>query len=192
MSVRLPLFLCFILFSLITTAQQSAEQQAIATRLAEYGRLTTEWKIDSLLEFIEPKMFEIVPRETMVQTFESVMADENMAIRFGDYQIKSISEPIDEAGTLYAPVEYGITVKMEMLSEDYQEADFMEMMASMMPGESAIDTASHLLTFRQDKMMFAIKHAPDEPWYFIEYKTDNIGMMDMLIPPAVRVRLDLD
>ena len=99
----------------------------LRARLTDYGRFTTQMKLDSLLDYVDPELFEIVDRPTMRASFALLSDNPDMDIRFRDFRIDRIGTVIttkaEEAA--YVPVVTRCLMQMQMTSPAYREALFL-------------------------------------------------------------------
>ena len=171
------------------TAQTAVDYAPLADRLAEYGKLTMNWDIDGLLDLTAPELFEVVPRATLRQQMSGLLSDEDMRVTFHDFAADRIGEAVAYRGTTYAPVSCHFGLTFELLSERYRDPKFSGRMVRMLEktyGRVAFDAARHRIEVYVPKELFAIQPAADAPWYFVEYRSDNAALMDLIIPAAVR------
>ena len=73
--------------------------------------------VDGAMNFIHPKLFEIVPRELMVGSFEQLFTDTTYTFSFDSLVVNAITEPITVEGSKYAKVDYDGYMTMHLLGE---------------------------------------------------------------------------
>lgn len=187
------LFSCLcVLQSLFLFAQPAVDYAPLTDRLAEYGQLTMKGNVDGLLDLTCPELFEIVPRSLLRDQMSGLQSDENMAVIVHDFTVDHIGESITDQGTTYIPVacHHGITFVLR--SEAYRSADFSDRLVRMLEKTYAdvrFNTADFQIEVAAPKAMFAIRHAADGKWFFVEYRLENAALMDLLVPPVVREQL---
>lgn len=184
--------LCCFSLGLSLAGQTVDHRTEIGARMDDYARVMVDWQVDSILEFVEPKLFDLVPREGMRKVFESTFNDPNMTMRFTELTVDSISPLFVHDSTEYALVDYTASISMQMNDPTYQDTSFMKMMVGMMGSEEhRIDAETNTLFLRSPKKLFALRHAAGEPWYVLEYNTDNPHMLNLLVPEPVQEYFDL-
>ena len=185
--MRRLLTICCFLVGASLAAQQADHREELRARMSDYAQVMVDWQIDSILTFVEPKLFEVITREGLRQVFESSFADTNMTMRFTELTVDSISPLFVHDTTAYALVDYTAGMSVQMHSPSYQDSSFMNMMVAMMGSEEhRIEEGTHTLYLRSPKQLFALRHAPSEPWYIVEFNTDNPHLLNLLIPQPVQ------
>jgi hypothetical protein len=192
MRTRFLILLLSLFSSLAIIAQETIDYTPLANRLADYGRLTMSWDIDGLLDLTDPQLFDFFPRETLRQQMSGLASDENMEVTLHDFTVDRIGEAISQDQETFAPVDchHGITFRMK--SAEYQADSFFTRMTRMLEksyGNVQVDLANHTIEVSVPKSMFAILRDHKNSWCFVEYRSENAALMDLLVPPAVRERL---
>jgi|GEM_PF-2926155 len=188
-----PLFLLVVVASGLS-AQATPDHSPLAGRLADYARLTMNWEIDSLLDLTDPELFEIVPRTAVRTQLAGLSSDDNIAITFRDFTIDNVGEIVNYQEDGFAPVSCHYGIEFRLLSEDYRAENFQRRMVRMLQkrhGNDQVyhDSQRHVITVAAVKSLYAIRRGLDAKWCFVEYRRENVGLMDLLLPPAVRDRL---
>ena len=138
----------FLLLALIgmffSTASFAQDDQGIQDDLNEYIQLTKDMKFDALMEYINPELFEFVPRDLLVQTFEEIFNTPGMDFSFGDFTVEKVHPSISADGKTYALVDYAMDMTMKFTGEDAEEMDdealdLMESMFAMQFGEDNVE-----------------------------------------------------
>ncbi|MEO0732930.1 MAG: hypothetical protein AAFZ52_08850 [Bacteroidota bacterium] len=187
--MRLLFFLAGLLWLTWLPAQATDPYAAIADRLAEYGRLTMDWNLEALLDLTDPELFEFVPRAVIYDQLAGLSSDENMDVQFADFTVDRIGELISHDGVDYVPVDFHHEMRFTMKSAAYQEPQVLQRMARMLEksyGQVTVDEAQTSVRLTARKSMFAIRRAPTDAWYFVEFRPENSAMIDLLVPPVVR------
>ena len=188
-----------LLFGLLCTGVLTAQSDSLllAQRLTEYQGLTQRMQVDSLLEYIDPKLFELVPREAMKAQFDGIFNGDDMRIGFNSFEIDRIGQVQHFDSTDYALIAYTLDMSMEMISEAYRDSSSFSLTAALLEGQYADGAVTaDLENFRIDivapKMMLALRHAPEAPFYFIEYDPANEMMTGFFVPAEIQDKLTLD
>ena len=180
-----------------------ADTTQLRARLTDYGRFTTEMQLDSLLDYIDPELFEIVDRPTMRATFALITENPDMDIRFRDFEIDRIGAVVDAEGDAFAPVTTRCLMSMRMTSEAYREPLFLESLASGLRRQYGtdrvrIDKERAIILVDLKKTIFAVRRAPRgrhtkslASWHFLEHNAANPELLDLLVPSEVRQQFDL-
>lgn len=193
------LLLIFALLFLSTWSwAQTPQHEELRARFMAFAKFTQALEVDSIIAYTYPKLFELAPAEMVAAQFEQIAADTNMRIEFGTVQLDSLSPAIfSYEGQDYAMVYYHAPMYMTMLSEEYREEEFYEMLGQMLAAQYGIehlsgDAEERRFAIDAPKQLFAIRRKKEEPWYFIEYKSDNPMILNMLIDAEVRKHFDLE
>ncbi len=182
--------LLFCLFSgLSLSAQTQIDYTPLANRLAEYGQLTMAWDINGLLNMTVPELFEYIPQKMLREQMEGLRSDDNMEIVFSGFTVDEIGEAVLEFDAAYVPVKCHHSITFKLLSPEFRNADFSGRMVRMLEKtypQVTFDPANYAISVYVDKPMFAIRSSENGTWNFVEYRSENAALMDLLVPPAVR------
>lgn len=191
MRLRILVFLFCVLPAFPLFAQPPTEYATLAERLAEYGRLTTDWDVEGLLDLTCPELFEIVPRHVLREQLCGLRSDENMTVTLHGFTVDEIGPFATERGSTYVPVSCHHGMTFDLLSTAYRAPEFARRLKRMLEktyAEVHYDAAAHRMEVVAPKTLFAIHHAAAGQWFFVEYRPDNIALLDLLVPPVVRER----
>ncbi len=182
----IPIFLLagFVLVS----GQENTDSLQIVKRVKEYTTLVENKKFDQMLEYISPKLFEVVKKETMLIFFEKTMNAQEFEITFDSFDIKSISKPFQFNEDVYSNVETKSTITMKILNEELKEnvGLFVVMMAEQFGDENVdYNEETESVTMKKDSNMLAIQYQGDKTWYFITVDQDQQTLAQMIIPEQV-------
>lgn len=193
MNLRILISSLCVLAGLAISAQDTINYTPLADRLADYGQLTVAWDIDGLLDFTAPGLLEIVPRAALREQMTGLQSDDDMTVTFHDFFVDRIGEAVTLRGESFAPVTCHHGITFELKSDAYRAPVFAARMVRMLEksyGDVRYDAATHRIDVRVEKTMYAIRRTPSAEWFFVEYRPENAGLMDLLIPPAVREQLN--
>ena len=87
---RIVLLLSFILICNFASAQ--TEKQNVERDFIAYSKLIIDRKVDNALEYVNPKIFEVFPKEVMVSLMEAVHKMPNIEYKLSLPIIDSISD----------------------------------------------------------------------------------------------------
>jgi hypothetical protein len=195
--LRIVVILLMLLFSPVLPGQRVDCYQEVARRLADYGRLTMEWKVDSMLEFTDPQLFEVVPRSVMREQLMGLNADGNIDVRFRSFTVDQIGALIPDEDVVYVPIKIHHEMIMRLLSISYQGEDMRNRLQRMLekrhgPNNVRYDASRKAFFVQQHKRIFGVRRGPDAPWYFVEYQPENVALLELLVPPPVREKLNIE
>ncbi len=192
--------------ALLLTLSLSAQSNHpdLDRRLSEYGHHLSAMRFDSVLDYIDPLLYDLAPREVILKTFQGLTLDSNMAVTFGAVTFYPSGRLVEVDGDQYTVVTYAGDFYMKMLSEDYRDPAFLKTMTASferMYGKHEVtyDTTTHTFTIRLKKQLVATRRGGDagakkskkSQWNFIEFKPEMAALFDPIIPEPVRRQLKL-
>ncbi len=191
----LIVFLVFCQCKSSQKAVQKPDTKAIIGQTIEsYFNKLSHKDIDGAFDFIYPKLFDIVPKEMMVSSFEQLFSDTTFSFSFDSLIVTNISEPIKVAENEYAKVNYDGFMTMNLLGE--LEAEFIEIMKfglNAQFGEEQIqfNESPPSFSIHSEKSMIAIREANVSGWTFLENNKKMADIYNQLIPGEVVEKLGL-
>ena len=192
------LFFCLALcLASFLLSAQSADRPELRQRLDDYGRLTEALKIDSILDYMDPQLFELVPREMLAQQFEAVLDSSEMLITLGGFEYGDFGESVTTGAGEFLLVPYRGRIHMELRAEELRDSSAVAAMFSMMTASYGADKvdydeAAYRFDIQLDKQLVAIRRPGATLWYFIEYQPQLGEMMEPILPREVRKALKLE
>lgn len=110
----------FFLLLCWSSASAQADKQVLEEKLSDYIRLTKAKDFAGVMEYIHPKLFEMAPKEMIIEAMEKVYSDPMQEMNFDDFSIAGISNVIKDKNVDYALVNY--TYKLQLhLTEAFFE-----------------------------------------------------------------------
>ena len=176
------LVLCLTAFLSIAAGLQAQSKKELSTSLSKdleaYRKYTLALDFNQSLQFMPPKLFDIVPKDTMKVSMIRALDNEYMTIQMTGFEYDPKSKPkIKKADTYYwALVPYNGTMRMNLKGE----ATFKELLIPIFKqqygdknvtevGESGLDIQM------KNKKLIAFKEPGSEVWYMIEDKRFEKG-----------------
>src|SRR5206468_8254466 len=95
------IFLALVCFIFLSTSAQKTADPVFKKRLNEYIALTKQLNFEKLMDYVHPKLFKIVPRDQMLQMFQSAFENEMMSISIDSLSILQTSPAYSYQGSLY-------------------------------------------------------------------------------------------
>lgn len=188
-------FFFIVLFPLFLQAQTTWDKVGIQQMMEAYGITMEELDIKSSLDYILPKLFEIVPREAMEENFEEMLEDTTSNISFQDYEVNRVSKIIKKGGVYYARVNYQYILNMKIPSgiesETMDRGKFMTKMLEMRYGAGNViyDDEIDSFAIKVKTSVFAIGDPEIGSWKMIENKDSAEELLLMIIPKKVYKKL---
>lgn len=194
---HLILYCSLFLLTTAVNAQSKKELSAsLASALQTYQRVTLKPDLDSTLGFMPPKMFDIVPRDSMLAMMTNAMDNEHMRLEMTGMRYKGTPK-IKKAGQYHwALVSYDGDMLMHMKGE----SAFNNVMTTMMKGQFGKENVQEidpktLKVLLVNKTMIVFKDAAAPAWSFIEDKRKSGNKMqavlyESVVPEEVRKAVD--
>jgi hypothetical protein len=182
-------FFVSVFISLAVFAQVKSGDAQLDKRLAEYMQYNNDKNYEKIMDYMHPKLFSIVPRETLVSALRSAFESEEMAISMNDLGVTSVGGAFTSAGSAYRKVMYKMTLTMRFRdTAKGNDPEFQDVMLgsfkSAFPGKSVtFNSTSKEYIVKGEDILYAI-HDQGKPWLFLGYKNDP-DMIKKLFPKAV-------
>lgn len=183
----------FLIGLFFTSSAQSKDEKGIRSDLATYIELTENQQFDALMDYVHPKVFDIVSRELMVETFESIFNDPSMEFKFNGFKINKIYPTVKNGKEKYALVDYQSGMNMKMIGEEFTD-EVLEASKTMFEAQFGAANVEQLadksFQISAPKTMIATYFKDDKRWKFIEQNTQMQGILDSAIPTDVQEALN--
>ncbi len=190
------LYLSFLFLAAPTVQAQTKKE--LATSLARdmeiYRRVTLRGDFDSTFHFMPPKMFDLVPRDSLLAMMINAMNNEYMSIDMTGFQYKG-KPKIKKAGSFpWAFVSYEGQMKIHLKGEDSFNKLMIPMMKTSFGSKNVVEVDDKTLAVSMpNKRMIAYKDPAASSWSFIEDKRNEPGaegarqkaMLDIIMPEEV-------
>ena len=191
---KLTLLLFIALCSLSTLAQRDTSLQR---RLNEYLAANKQLDFERLMNYIHPKLFEIVPREQMIELFKSIFDNPQMKIAMDSMSVIGVSKSFNFKGAEYKKVDYflGMSLRFKdstVLKDQDKVSEIQEQVKTSMSADNVrYIPQDNSLAIDAKKIMFAIKDNPRTQWMFVGYEPQQREMMKTLVPEEVLTNFKL-
>ncbi|GGD16162.1 hypothetical protein GCM10011368_17690 [Hyunsoonleella pacifica] len=179
-----------LLFLFTTSIFSQSHKVEIEKEAQAYYDLMTNMNIDGFLDYMYPKVFDMVPKEQMKTGMEQMFNSPEMKIEFISNEVKSVSDQKEVDGVNYAMVYYNSKMRMTFLtikdnSEEERKA-YLDMMKTSMANQFGaenvtVDVATTSVVVNNDPQY--------DGWKFLGNEKNMAAMVNSIIPEAVRSRL---
>ena len=183
--------LSFVFFGIIVNAQQDT---SLVSRVNEMLKLTQSKDIEKVMDYTYPKLFTIVPKETLITAMKSAYDTEEFTMEFDSVKIHTLFPVFVINDTSYVKVKHTMLMKMKY-KEPYDTADkeSREFMISLMQekfgkGNVRFDLVANSLNIFMIPDMVGIK-TKTSIWTFANLDDDNPAMLNMLFSKQVLDKL---
>ena len=185
------LSLLFAGFGVISYAQQDT---SLMNRANEMLKLTQLKDIEKVMDYTYPKLFTIVPKETLISAMKNAYDTEEFIIEIDSVKILTIFPVFRINDTSYVKVKHTMLMKMKY-KEPYDSTDTesKEFMVSIMEekfgkGNVRFDPKENSLNISMIPDIVGIKDNSSK-WTFANLDTDNPQMLSMLFSKQVLDKL---
>src|SRR5690606_6474924 len=114
------IFLASLFLSINFVFAQTAKQN-VEKDFKKYSQLVSENKIDAALEYTNPKLFEIIPKESMKSLLEAVFKMPNIEYKISSPILNEISDVKRIENTDYIKIKYISPIEMKMKDFDLSD-----------------------------------------------------------------------
>lgn len=166
-------------------SQTPADSIDLVKRLTEFMDYNRALDIPKVIDYSYPKLFEIVPRETIIESMQQTFDNDEMKIGMDSLAVNKIHPLFALNAGLYARVEYSMVMRIKFKQAEEQEeekvASMLQSFRSMYGSENVwYDKKEKRLNIFQKTSMAALKDEPKEKWTFVNIKKDDPLMTRLL------------
>jgi len=167
-----------IIVLLVSVTGFSQTDTSLTRRLKEYTRLSKELNFVELMEYMHPKLFDLAPKEQLIEIFRNVYDNEAMKITIEKLENRSISDPFTLNGVKYCKIDYHMVMNMKFKDDKLSDSTAINTMVSNLqeglPGkEVSYDANGKQFVVKGSDVIIAIKDNPQTPWLFLGYDGKN-------------------
>jgi len=188
------LFVSLFILLFFQEVKSQNHSVSIETELDKYFLATQnkDWK--AVIDMINPKVFSFTAKEQMVQLYSQMESDAGMEMNFTEMEILKIRKGVEWRDTTYVPVDYKITLIVDLNPSRYQDPDMLKSISTgfevVYGGQDiSFDREQMSFTIRAKSTLIASSLLNSEQWYFGEYKpTDPITKL--IFPEEILKRLE--
>lgn len=167
----------FVLLSLNASGQPDS---SLTQRIYQYLDANCHLDIPTVVNFVYPKLFTIVPKSEIEKQIRQAFDSPDMAIHLEACRIDSIHAPFSlEKGT-YTKVDYSFRMLMTFRDDTSDLREVAELIRSQFGPEAKYDDSKRTIIIPVKSDMLAIRneHSPD--WTFIDYRKLKDGFPQLL------------
>lgn len=193
-------FLFVTLF--IIGAYGQSDKDEVKSTFHDYFNTVMQQENEKTLGYIYPKLFDIIPKEKMLDIMNKTKADTSTRVALAEPAITSISETTKIEETAYVVIQYTFKMTMtfpkapepdeeeEVDSEPEENSDPIDFTFEMLKekyGEKnvKIDRENSTLEAKASNEMFGIHDPAYSGWKFLEKKDSMKPILEKLLPKKV-------
>lgn len=184
---QITLLLALTLASLLAQAQP--KDTVLNRRIAEFMQISRDMDLDKTMDYIYPRLFELVPRSKMVEAMKKAVNSEEMTIAMDSLRAMQ-PEPITTAGTTQFTrfryyVQFSIRfAKKDSTAEDMAASYLMLLQSQFGKEHVRYSGETDVFLIHTIKYSLAIKDRYSKNiWTFVNQEQSN--MLRKLLPAAL-------
>lgn len=191
-------FSLVVLSPFLLQAQTTWDKAGIEQMMEAYGTTMEELDIKGSLDYIHPKLFEVVSKEEMEEmeeNFKEMIEDTATNMSFQAYRVNKISRIMKRGGIYYARVNYEYILDMRIPSgiesKTMDRGKIMTKMLEMRYGAGNVNYNEETDSFaiKVKSSVFAIGDPELGSWKIVENKDSAEEFLLLIIPKKVYKKL---
>ena len=191
-------FIALVFFVMSISVVNGQVDPALTKRLNTVIASTEKSDFSTLLDYTYPKLFKLIPRESMLEASKGALDNELFVVSIDSIAINKIFPVFVVGEESFAKVKLAMRMKMKFKEAlDTTNADNIsqrEQIATMMEskfgeGNARYDKSSDALIINQVANHVAIKIKEDHKWYFVNFDEDNPTILNYLFSKPVIEKL---
>jgi hypothetical protein len=186
---KIVLFI-FTLTIFLGVAAQSSKDTSLEKRLDTYMLLNREARFNELMDFVHPRLFQLAPREQMMELFRKTYDNEYMKLSIDTTAITNISPVFNVNDTAYRRIDYwmGFTVAFKD-SETVNAPDFVSKTTDLLKvgfpnSQIKYNNATKSFRLGSSNILIAVRDNDKSPWMFLGH-SKNEAFLKTLFPSSV-------
>ena len=172
--------------------EPSSPDTSLEKRLTEYMQLTQDMDLEKLMDYIYPKLFEIAPKEQMIEAMKEGFKNDELKISLDSLKVDKFYPVFESGKGQYAKVTYSMVMVMEFLDKE----ELAEKMETIMEGAGEkygrenlhFDEKTGSLRIKENNALVAAKDKYAKEWSFVSLKEDD-PMINQLLSKDVLEKL---
>lgn len=176
-----------VVFTFFIARSQENAKKDLNTMAIKMFEKTNERDFDALLDMTYPKVYDLVPKETMKNLFVSMFeGTDEMSINLPNLTPKYILSDIysdEDSNTEYAFLTYDMSMSMTFKQQDFDK-DGKQMMIKMFKVQgmdASFETDNKINILAPNRMVVFLKNeSSNKEWKMINYDSNSPIFVDML------------
>ena len=197
MTFTFRIFLYLFSFSLLfqCASMESKEnteelKQVFQSDFDKYFGYVNNQEWDNLMGMINPNLFKIAPKESIIQMFAS-LKEMGIEMHISNPKLKTFSDIIEYKGASYTKINYFANITMGLNEDLMANIDvMMEEMYTVYPKEDVtLSMEQNEILIDADAHIVAMSNDGYESWTYFEVDDSKMEILKRLIPPVVLEKL---
>ncbi len=187
--MRTILSLVFCTFLLNIGFAQS--EDAIRKGFKKYQDFLKAGEYEKSMDLVYPKLFDLVPKSTLLDAIKSTFNDPNLEIEMGDGKILEIGKAQKVEGEYFSFISYESVIKMKANAsgEAEQEAINVQLKANFEENFGAnnvsYDEETGFFTIKVKEQSLAISPNGKDSWKFLTLQKNQLMLMEQILPAEI-------
>ncbi|HYC29583.1 MAG TPA: hypothetical protein VEB42_12210 [Chitinophagaceae bacterium] len=157
----------------------------VKTQFMQYMNLIMQKKFDKAMDYINPALFKIIPKEQFEQAMEAAFNNPSMEVSVEKAEIASTSDKQVISGVSYVKIKYVSYARLRMILEKGQHLDtavlIQALEKSFGKGNVTYDKATNY--FKMKKTENAVANSTDnKKWTFLVLAEGQKSMLEKILP----------
>ena len=185
------LLLSAVLFLSVNFAFAQTAKQNVERDFMDYNQLVLDNKIDDALEYTNPKLFEIIAKESMKSLLEAVYKMPNIEYKTSKPIISEISDSKRIENIDYIKIEYFSPIEMKMIDLDLTDESKVQALINSFEnkfgkGNVSLDKSSGFFKINAKKVVIASSNSDLKNWKFVTVDNPRMKtLLEKIIPAEV-------
>jgi hypothetical protein len=155
---------------------------SLEQRLTEFMKLNDEMNMEMIMDYIYPKLFDIVPRNELLKAMKDGLDNENVKVELDSMKVDKIHPIFEMDKGSYAKITYSMVMLMNFKNsndsaeaKDNSQNEFIMASIAEKYGEEnvSMDEATGVIRIRTVSPMVAVKDELAKEWCFVNLKEDD-------------------
>jgi len=183
------LFLILFFVSIDVSAQTDA--QSIISDSNNYIAYLKDNNMEKVIDYLPPKIFELVSRESLLAEVKSIMENPDFSIAIEKIKMSKPSRIITDNNHKYAKINYSFYMIFRFKSATIDLDRFSSAIRSKYGEDNVkVDKIKKSIQIFINSSMYAIKEKDFNTWKFVRKDNSNPEMLKLVMPETIIKKLD--
>jgi hypothetical protein len=153
--------------------------------LSEYMKANEKLDIPKILDFMYPKFFEIVPRNTMQEMLESTLKDPDLELKMWDLKYFNITEDKIFENVFSSKASYSMKVSMKFKEDPLNDVILEALERVYKKGNVKFDTTTKTYEIFSEKTLLLIKDTAESDWLVLGLEPNLSAIYHKILPKSL-------
>lgn len=179
----------FLLAQVAIFAQSETEQ--IKQTVVEYMAIVENKDYQKTMDYLYPKLFEIVPKSIMKEALQKQAENTDVVIEIDNSTIQKVSKILLVNGVKYALVDYSFLMTMIISEKDKDGLETMKVLFEAKYGKEKVvlNREKRTLGINVSSAAYLIRDPQYDGWKFLERKEEMLPLLGKILPKKVLKKL---